>query len=165
MPLNKTCPIFEFMFIFYLQIRKVNCNIRPDSVCCQSVADDRIDVVDDAQEDYTDAEGTANKDGDNLIQIASNIHEVVVKPNGEPVQASSHVTEATEVKVDDASSSTSSSSSSTTSSSTSSTTESTSKASQEEIPSFCLKLKFNCKLFAFHTCCKYQLPVSSSASG
>merc|ERR1712045_998052 len=33
-----------------------------------------------------------------------------------------------------------------------------------KVPSFCLKLKFNCKLFSFHTCCKHQLPVSSAST-
>ena len=50
----------------------------------------------------------------------------------------------------------------TTTTTTTSTT--TTTTTEQNIPPFCLKLKFNCKLFSFHKCCKYNLPSSSSAS-
>ena len=146
-----------------LQIRKVNCSRRPESVCCQSVADDRIDIVDEEEDDYneTGAEAVGDNDGDNLIQIASNIHEVVVKPNGEPVGgASNHEKPTSELKVTTSPSSESSSPSTTTT-----TAATVSKDVTSKVPAFCLKRKFNCKVLKFHTCCKYQLPVSSAASG
>ena len=47
---------------------------------------------------------------------------------------------------------------------TTETTTTTTTTTEQNIPPFCLKLKFNCKLFSFHKCCKYNLPSSSSAS-
>lgn len=144
---------------FICKIRKVDCNRRPDSVCCesQSVAEDRLDVVEE-EEDYNetgDEDDAGNKDGDNLIQIASNIHEVVVKPNGDPVA----------IQPDNHDSYPEVTTTSTTTSSVASESTTTAKVSnKEQIPKFCLKLKFNCKLLSFHPCCRHQLPVSSARS-
>jgi len=157
-----TCQARDVRIPFICKIRKINCSRRPDSVCCQSVADDRIDIVDDEEDDYneTGAEAVGDNDGDNLIQIASNIHEVVVKPNGEPVGSSNHEKPTSELKVTTPSSSSSESSSP----STTTAAPSPKDVTTSKVPAFCLKLKFNCKILKFHTCCKYQLPVSSAAS-
>ena len=173
------CIVIQTLYFLCWQIRKVNCSRRPESVCCQSVAEERLDILDD-EEDYNETEAAEDGDHgeDNLIQIASNIHEVVVKPNGEPVARKLPTTAAsseqgdtttTPAPVSPSSSSSSSSASGTSAASPSSETTTQSATTTQEsvtdkVPSFCLKLKFNCKLFSFHTCCKHQLPVSSAST-
>lgn len=146
---------------FICKIRKVDCSRRPDSICCenQSVAEDRADVVEE-EEDYNetgDGDDAGIKNGDNLIQIASNIHEVVVKPNGDPV--------ALQHNEDDSDREATTKSATTTPATEVSESTTTVKISKEDkIPKFCLKLKFNCKLLSFHPCCRHQLPGSSASS-
>ena len=69
-------------------MRKVDCARRPRSVCCKNYV---APVVEDSQAEETPAEvgdetEKAQSSPDKLIQIASNIHEIVVKPNGEPIK-------------------------------------------------------------------------------
>ena len=111
-------------------------------------------------------------DGDNLIKIASNIHEVVVKPNGEPIQfldlaeeetsGGGEIIDQEDFQIIDSGEELTPT---TTIVSLTTTTSTTQEPVTEKIPSFCLKLKFNCKLFSSHKCCRYTLPVSSSTSG
>ena len=43
-----------------------------------------------------------------------------------------------------------------------STTTTVESSNEKQIPKFCLKLKFNCKLLSFHPCCRHQAPASKS---
>ena len=153
--------LINVKFIPLLQIRKVDCSRRPDSVCCesQSVAEGRLDVVEE-EEDYNetgDEDDARYKNGDNLIQIASNIHEVVVKPNGDPV-ALQHNNDDTDPEA------TSSTTATTLSAEVSESTSTEEVSKEKKIPKFCLKLKFNCKLLSFHPCCRHQVAGPSTSS-
>jgi len=146
---------------FICKIRKVDCSRRPDSVCCegQSVAEDRLDVVEEEEEDYNetgDEDDAGYNNGDNLIQIASNIHEVVVKPNGDPV--------ALQHNNDDSDSVSTATTTATTAAEVSESTTTVKSSNEKKIPKFCLKLKFNCKLLSFHPCCRHQAPASSKST-
>ena len=70
-----------------IQVRKVDCARRPRSVCCRNY----VAPVEDNQAGETPVEVEVGEEKDQsspdkLIQIASNIHEIVVKPNGEPIK-------------------------------------------------------------------------------
>jgi len=122
---------------FICKIRKVDCNLRPDSKCCQytstttaattataaatttTVITATIDVI-----EHGIPEDISKKD---TIQAEpSEIDEVVVKINGEAVEF--HLLDTTTAKP------------------------------ETFAPTFCLKLKFNCKLQARHPCCQHPLP-------
>ena len=65
----------------------MDCARRPRSVCCKNYVAPVIDNK--AEETLEEVEVGDEKDQetpDKLIQIASNIHEIVVKPNGEPIK-------------------------------------------------------------------------------
>ena len=130
-------------------------------MCCegQSVAEDRLDVVEEEEEDYNetgDEDDAGYNNGDNLIQIASNIHEVVVKPNGDPV--------ALQHNNDDSDSVSTATTTATTAAEVSESTTTVKSSNEKKIPKFCLKLKFNCKLLSFHPCCRHQAPASSKST-
>ena len=63
----------------------MDCARRPRSVCCRNYV---APVVANTAEETPDEVGSEKnqKSPDKLIQIASNIHEIVVKPNGEPIK-------------------------------------------------------------------------------
>ena len=160
---------------FICKIRKVDCNVRPESVCCVFQANEKIDTIEDDQEEkdlvFGD-EQDPSYDGDNLIKIASNIHEVVVRPNGEPIQdiieeetdeeTSGH-SEITE-ELTSQESSTAAEVLGVAFTTTTTTSPTTTTPAPGKIPSFCLKLKFNCKLFSSHKCCRYKAEGDSSSS-
>lgn len=69
----------------YIKVRKVDCERRPGSICCRDQkrpSQDNLAQLEDEPGDDIDGGQDAGK----LVQIASNIHEVVVKPNGEPIK-------------------------------------------------------------------------------
>ena len=66
----------------------MDCARRPRSVCCRNYV---APVLEDNQAEESPAEVDVVEEKeessqDKLIQIASNIHEIVVKPNGEPIR-------------------------------------------------------------------------------
>merc|ERR1711874_602218 len=148
---------------FICKVRKVDCERRPGSICCRDqkrLSLDNLAQLEDEPGD--DIEG--GQDSGKLVQIASNIHEVVVKPNGEPIKEAQSEQNLSAENDPTGTNLTITEITTTTSVTSPATTSSTITTTQQNIPAFCLKLKFNCKLFSFHKCCKYNLPSSSSAS-
>ena len=69
----------------YIKVRKVDCERRPGSICCRDQKRPSLDNLAQLEDEPgDDIEG--GQDPGKLVQIASNIHEVVVKPNGEPIK-------------------------------------------------------------------------------
>ena len=66
----------------------MDCARRPRSVCCRNyvapVLEDNLAEESPAEVDVVEEKEESSPD--KLIQIASNIHEIVVKPNGEPIK-------------------------------------------------------------------------------
>jgi len=121
---------------FICKIRKVDCSVRPDSLCCKftsttpapaSQSSTTTEVAPTTQE-FKEREENEVEAIDPIEGEPSHINEVVVNLTGEPVE-------------------------------TEKSAESTKKPTKFA-PRFCLKLKFNCKLRARHPCCKHPLPPS-----
>jgi len=130
---------------FYCKIRKTNCELRPESTCCQhlsttttsttsaatvSTLGDTVTIFDTVGvteiPQLNEAENIQNTSLEEVFEAQpSEIDEVYVKVTGENIE----------------------------------TNFITSTAKPEKYaPRFCLKLKFNCKLRSSHACCKYPLP-------
>lgn len=132
---------------FICKIRKVNCALRPSSVCCQhsSTSTTTSSSATTSSTDSPPGPATVRPGREQeeetvqpeLLQLPSDIHEVVVLPDtGELVQETS-----------------------TTSTSTTNAATSSIKAKPgKTAPRFCLKIKFNCALLASHPCCRLPLP-------
>jgi len=131
---------------FYCKIRKTNCQLRPESTCCQHLSttttttssDTTIDTITqnvDVTEipKHKEPESILNSsDVDIFEAVPSEIDEVYVKVTGENIETNFLT--------------------------------STEKP-EKYAPRFCLKLKFNCKLRSTHACCKYPLPPRDENQG
>eukprot|EP00090_Calanus_glacialis_P006250 TRINITY_DN14889_c0_g1_i4.p1 TRINITY_DN14889_c0_g1~~TRINITY_DN14889_c0_g1_i4.p1 ORF type:complete len:733 (-),score=185.40 TRINITY_DN14889_c0_g1_i4:130-2328(-) len=135
---------------FYCKIRKTNCELRPESACCQHLSSTTTSTTTAATINTSSAatgervttlasmdstEMTKGEENENIQSAPyeevfeaepSEIDEVFLKVSGENIEANLITT-------------------------------STGKP-EKYAPRFCLKLKFNCKLRKSHACCKYPLP-------
>ena len=87
--LKVECDFFSDILLtstnIYIKVRKVDCERRPGSICCRDQKRPSLDNLAQLEDEPgDDIEG--GQDAGKLVQIASNIHEVVVKPNGEPIK-------------------------------------------------------------------------------
>jgi len=135
---------------FYCKIRKTNCQLRPESTCCQhltanttttaattiSTTGDTTDVgvgaTDIPKLNNSESILSSAKEEEILKAEPSEIDEVYVKVSGESIESNFIISTAKPEKY---------------------------------APRFCLKLKFNCKLRSTHACCKYPLPPRDENHG
>jgi len=135
---------------FYCKIRKTNCQLRPESTCCQhltanttttaattiSTTGDTTDVgvgaTDIPKLNNSESILSSAKEEEVLKAEPSEIDEVYVKVSGESIESNFIISTAKPEKY---------------------------------APRFCLKLKFNCKLRSTHACCKYPLPPRDENHG